>query len=54
MEPSNLIGNAGNLSDTPAQFIRPAPLLGEHTEEILTRFGYDREAIESLRVRGVI
>jgi len=54
MEPSNLIGNAGKLSDTPAQFIRPAPLLGEHTDEILTRLGYDKGEIEGLRARGVI
>ncbi len=31
-----------------------APLWGEHTEEILTSIGYDKEEIESLRKRGVI
>ncbi|MFQ5851772.1 MAG: CoA transferase, partial [Candidatus Binatia bacterium] len=51
---SNLIGSPVNLSDTPPRFIRPAPLLGEHTEDILTQFGYDKEAIESLRAHGVI
>ncbi len=54
MGPTRLIGSAVNLSDTPPQFIRPAPLLGEHTDEILSRFGYDREAIAGLRNRGVI
>ncbi len=54
MGSTRLIGSAVNLSDTPPQFIRPAPLLGEHTNEILTRFGYDREAIEGLCARGVI
>lgn len=54
MGPTRLIGSAVNLSDTPTQFIRPAPLLGEHTDEILSRFGYDREAIAGLRNRGVI
>jgi crotonobetainyl-CoA:carnitine CoA-transferase CaiB-like acyl-CoA transferase len=54
MGSTRLIGSAVNLSDTPPQFIRPAPLLGEHTDEILTRFGYDREAIEGLRARGAI
>jgi crotonobetainyl-CoA:carnitine CoA-transferase CaiB-like acyl-CoA transferase len=54
MGPSRLIGSAVNLSDTPPQFLRPAPLLGEHTDEILTRFCYDREAIERLRTSGVI
>jgi crotonobetainyl-CoA:carnitine CoA-transferase CaiB-like acyl-CoA transferase len=54
MGSTNLIGSGVNLSDTPPQFIRPAPLLGEHTDEILKRVGYDKEAIESLRSRGVI
>jgi crotonobetainyl-CoA:carnitine CoA-transferase CaiB-like acyl-CoA transferase len=54
MGKSNLIGSPINLSDTPAQFFRPAPLLGEHTDEILTRLGYGNEAIEKLRASGVI
>ena len=54
MGPTNLIGSPVNLSDTPARLRRAAPLLGEHTEEILENFGYDREAIDSLRARGVI
>ncbi|MEE9569744.1 MAG: CaiB/BaiF CoA-transferase family protein [Candidatus Binatia bacterium] len=54
MGPTNLIGSPVNLSDTPPRFIRPAPLLGEHTVEILRRFAYDKEAIQSLRARGVI
>ncbi len=54
MGSSNLIGSPVNLSDTPPQFIRPAPLLGEHTDEILKRFGYDNKSIENLRARGVI
>ena len=51
---SNLVGSPINLSDTPAQFFRPAPLLGEHTEEILNRLGYSNEAIKELRASGVI
>ena len=54
MGPTNLIGSPVNLSDTPARLRRAAPLLGEHTEEVLENFGYDREAIDSLRARGVI
>jgi crotonobetainyl-CoA:carnitine CoA-transferase CaiB-like acyl-CoA transferase len=54
MGKSNLIGSPINLSDTPAQFFRPAPLLGEHTDEILARLGYGNEAIEKLRASGVI
>jgi crotonobetainyl-CoA:carnitine CoA-transferase CaiB-like acyl-CoA transferase len=54
MGKSNLIGSPINLSDTPAQFFRPAPVLGEHTDEILTQLGYASEAIEELRTSGVI
>ncbi|MBI4527873.1 MAG: CoA transferase [Deltaproteobacteria bacterium] len=54
MGASRLIGSAVNLSETAPDFIRAAPLLGEHTEEILTRIGCDAEAIRELRGRGVI
>lgn len=54
MGTSNLVGSPINLSDTPPQFFRPAPLLGENTEEILTRLGYDHNVITELRTAGVI
>jgi len=54
MGKSNLIGSPINLSDTPPQFFRPAPLLGENTEEILERLGYSKEVIKELRASGVI
>jgi crotonobetainyl-CoA:carnitine CoA-transferase CaiB-like acyl-CoA transferase len=54
MGTSSLIGSPINLSDTPPEFFRPAPLLGEHTEEILGRLGYARNTIEELRASGVI
>jgi crotonobetainyl-CoA:carnitine CoA-transferase CaiB-like acyl-CoA transferase len=54
MGTTNLIGSPINLSDTPPQFFRAAPLLGEHTEEILERLGYSKEATEELRTHGVI
>jgi formyl-CoA transferase len=54
MGTSNLVGSPINMSATPPKFFRPAPLLGEHTEEILTRLGYDDDAIKELRVNGVI
>lgn len=53
MGPSNLIGNAVGLSDTPARFHRAAPLLGEDTDEILRELGYDEETLARLRERGV-
>jgi crotonobetainyl-CoA:carnitine CoA-transferase CaiB-like acyl-CoA transferase len=54
MGKSNLIGSPINLSGTPAQFFRPAPLLGEHTEEVLARLGYDGDAIKEFRASGVV
>jgi crotonobetainyl-CoA:carnitine CoA-transferase CaiB-like acyl-CoA transferase len=42
------------LSETPGSIRRRAPLLGEHTEEILTALGYDKGAIAELREKRVI
>ena len=33
---------------------RTAPLLGQHTDEILTEHGYDATAIAALRADGVV
>ena len=42
------------LSETPGTYRRPAPLLGEHTEQILQSLGYDAEEIAALRAEKVI
>jgi crotonobetainyl-CoA:carnitine CoA-transferase CaiB-like acyl-CoA transferase len=50
-----IIGVPINFSKTPAQVNRPAPQLGEHTEEILLEVGgYSWEEIASLRDNGAI
>ena len=54
MGTSNLVGSPINMSDTPPRFVRPAPLLGEQTEEILERMGYGKETIKELRDNKVI
>jgi len=42
------------FSKTPAEVRRPAPLLGQHNDEVLGELGYSREAIDELRKSGVI
>ena len=49
-----LVGSGVNLSRTPPEHPTPPPMLGEHTEEILLRHGYDAAQIEALRTREVI
>jgi crotonobetainyl-CoA:carnitine CoA-transferase CaiB-like acyl-CoA transferase len=49
------IANPIRLSDTPACYRRAPPLLGQHTEEILTReLGLDAYRIEELQAQGII
>ncbi|HXO90540.1 MAG TPA: CoA transferase, partial [Stellaceae bacterium] len=42
------------LSATPGTYRRPAPLLGEHTDEILKSLGYDDTEIAVLRRDRVV
>ncbi len=51
---TRLIGSAVNLSETPPAFLAPAPLLGEHTNEVLRDLGYDKGGIDALREKGVV
>lgn len=44
-----------HLTDTPPHLDRPAPLLGEHTEELLGELlGLTTQEIAGLRERGVL
>ena len=49
-----LPGIVPKLTDTPGTTRWIGPRLGEHTDAVLDRLGYAREAIEALRRRGVI
>ena len=50
-----LTGFPYKLSETPAEIHRPPPLLGEHTEEVLTGLlDYSPEDVTSLRNKGAI
>ena len=42
------------LSETPGALLRPAPLLGEHTNEVLTALAYSSNDIEELRRLRII
>ena len=54
MGASKLVGSPINMSATPPIFFRPAPLLGENTEEVLAKLGYDGIAIKEFKTSGVI
>ena len=42
------------FSDTPGKVRRPAPLLGEHTDEVLGALGYGAAEIAALRAEGAV
>jgi crotonobetainyl-CoA:carnitine CoA-transferase CaiB-like acyl-CoA transferase len=46
------LGLPVKLSATPGEVSRPAPLLGEHTREVLSEFGFAATEIESLVAAG--
>ena len=48
------IGQTIRLSDTPGAIKGPAPLLGEHTREILAELGHTAEQIDDLKARGIV
>lgn len=47
-----VVGPAVRWSETPAGIERPAPLVGEHTREILSELGRSPEAIDALIASG--
>jgi crotonobetainyl-CoA:carnitine CoA-transferase CaiB-like acyl-CoA transferase len=51
----DVIANPVRLSETPADYRLPPPLLGEHTDVVLReRLGLDDAGIAALRDKGVI
>jgi crotonobetainyl-CoA:carnitine CoA-transferase CaiB-like acyl-CoA transferase len=47
-------GSLISFSDTPCSQKRPAPMLGQHTREILAELGYDDTTIDDYGARGII
>jgi CoA:oxalate CoA-transferase len=52
--PVRMTGFPVKLSATPAQLRRPAPGLGEHTDEVLDELGYSAAQIAALREGGIV
>ena len=50
----HMVGNPLQLGATPVETTRPAPELGQHTEEVLLELGFDWDAIGKLRDTGAI
>ncbi|MAL92081.1 MAG: CoA transferase [Pseudomonas sp.] len=49
------VGSPIKLSRTPVEYLRPAPMLGEHTDEVLKRqLGLDDERLAELKAQGII
>jgi crotonobetainyl-CoA:carnitine CoA-transferase CaiB-like acyl-CoA transferase len=48
------LGSPVKLSKARLSDIRPAPLLGQHTDEILAQFGLEPDRVAGLRERGVV
>jgi crotonobetainyl-CoA:carnitine CoA-transferase CaiB-like acyl-CoA transferase len=49
-----MLGFPMKLSETPCRVIRPAPGLGEHSDEVLAAAGYGEAERAALRAAGVI
>jgi crotonobetainyl-CoA:carnitine CoA-transferase CaiB-like acyl-CoA transferase len=49
-----MVASPIKLSDTPVQYRRPPPLLGEHTAQVLAEFGIDAAQLQALREAKVV
>lgn len=53
-KPVPIIETPFRMSATPGTIRHRAPLLGEHTDEVLAEIGYDDDQIDELRAREII
>ena len=52
--PVKTLGHPVHYSATPAEITRGAPLLGEHTVEVLAQHGYSEAEIEQFVAEGAV
>lgn len=52
--PVQCLGNPIKLSATPVQYVSPPPALGQHTEALLSAWGYDEAQVKRWKAAGVI
>lgn len=52
--PFTYVGEPVVVDGAPYQVSRPAPRLGQHTEELLAELGYDAQRVAALRAAGVV
>ena len=52
--PTKALGCPLHFSATPTRVARPAPMLGEHTREVLREYGYEEREIGRLLADGVV
>jgi crotonobetainyl-CoA:carnitine CoA-transferase CaiB-like acyl-CoA transferase len=52
--PLRLLGLPIKLSRTPGDATRPAPALGEHTEEVLREAGFEDDRVAALLASGAL
>jgi crotonobetainyl-CoA:carnitine CoA-transferase CaiB-like acyl-CoA transferase len=52
--PVRMLGFPMKFSGTPCGIRRPAPNLGQHSEEVLAELGFSTDQCQALRDKGVI
>ena len=53
-EPLTQPGIVPKLSATPGQIVNRAPMIGEHTDQVLKEAGFDEATLAELRQKGII
>ena len=49
-----VVGPAVTMSETPATIERHAPLVGEHSREVLSQYGFSADEIDAMLQRGAV